>query len=119
VEISTDPQQFEVDLHVHCNKPGNQFYGKWIELTSPPPTKVDTKPKLTLKDVAPDRVQYIIKKKMSQKERKRLEADKRARNGLLRYRGTCWAGFGLFLYFDMLETFNRVGHTWCSQSIVA
>jgi len=43
MEISTDPQKFEVGSHIHCNKLGKTVCGKWIELTPPPPTKVDIK----------------------------------------------------------------------------
>ncbi|KAE8450848.1 hypothetical protein EG329_005761 [Mollisiaceae sp. DMI_Dod_QoI] len=82
IGIGTDPQQFEIDHHVHCNRGGKKECGSFPPRSlETPPNRRPTK-EAGIDDVAPPEVQFIIKKKMSQKERKALERQQRNEMGL-------------------------------------
>ncbi len=64
--IGTDPEQFSIPLHIHCNRSGKKTCGENGITLEPPAQKKEA----SIEDIPPPEEQYIVKKKISQKERK-------------------------------------------------
>lgn len=81
MSIGTDPQQFCIDSHVHCNRGGKKECGTFPYHTLDiPPNRILAK-EAGINDIVPTTEQFTIKKKMSQKERKALERKQREEMG--------------------------------------
>ncbi|KUJ07913.1 uncharacterized protein LY89DRAFT_742674 [Mollisia scopiformis] len=82
VGISTDNQQFEVDQHVHCNRGGKKECGTFPPQSLEVPPNRRTVNESRIGEIAAPEVQFTIKKKMSQKERKARERKQREDMGI-------------------------------------
>ena len=67
--MGTDPQQFEIGLHIHCNRSGKKTCGECSMSLEVPASRRQVK-EASVDDIAPPEVQFTVKKKMTQKERK-------------------------------------------------
>ncbi|PVH83043.1 hypothetical protein DL98DRAFT_585767 [Cadophora sp. DSE1049] len=82
--LSTEWDQFSIHTHIHCNRGGKKECGRGtMTLTRPEPAVKPVKRGAGLAGIAgPDVVIKVVNKKMSQKERKKMDAEARARAGL-------------------------------------
>lgn len=79
--IGTDPQQFSIDLHIHCNRGGKKECGTFPYHSLEEPSNRRPAKEKGVDDIPPPDVQYTVTKKMSQKERKTLARKEREEMG--------------------------------------
>jgi hypothetical protein len=84
-ELGIDPQQFEVGRHIHCNLSGKMTCGEGGYSLEVPAAQRQVK-EAGIEDIAPPEVQFTVKKKMTQRERK---AAQRVANEAAEY-GESW-----------------------------
>jgi hypothetical protein len=67
---NTPKGQFQIHWHIHCNRLGPKICGKFRTLEPPPKPGQSSPKEAGIEDIAAPEVQFTVKEKMSQKERK-------------------------------------------------